>query len=600
MSKPAAVPRQFALNLFASAATALAISLSACTQTDVRPQPENKAEVPADKPRQREEVQPAEQAAAPATAPSPARTIADALWEHRGAELEQRMTRMESLGMPSFAPLPPPFVAPQPDRENYTSLDTNPVQRAAEQPVSTFSVDVDTASYANVRRYLMNGRLPPSDAVRVEELINYFDYGYTPPRDRSVPFSMVTEIAPTPWNTKTHLLHVGIQGWVPEAKPVGSNLVFLVDVSGSMQDPDKLPLVKTALKLLVNELGPKDRISLVVYAGASGVVLEPTRGSDKATILTALDRLEAGGSTNGAAGIELAYAMAKQGWIENGVNRVLLATDGDFNVGVTRFESLLDLVKEKRKTGIALTTLGFGEGNYNDHLMEQLADTGDGNHAYIDSAQEAHKVLVRQREGTLTTIARDVKIQVEFNPAAVAEYRLIGYENRMLKREDFSNDAVDAGDIGAGHAVTALYEVALVGSGGERIEPLRYGDKAGSATTKATELAHLRLRYKRPEDGTSAASHLIERPLPVGDIRAELAGTTPAFRFAAAVAGFGQLLAGGVYGQSFDYTAVERLAQGAGEDRHGDRGEFRKLVQLAGSYSLGARGEIGKLDEMHR
>ena len=476
--------------------------------------------------------------------------------------------------------------------EKYANLDPNPIRRVAEAPVSTFSVDVDTGSYANVRRYLSQGQLPPQDAVRVEELINNFDYAYQVPRDRSQPFAVLTEMAPTPWNAKTHLLHVGIQGWKPESKPVGSNLVFLVDVSGSMQDPDKLPLVKSALKMLLGELGAKDRISLVVYAGASGVVLEPTPGNEQAKIAAALDRLEAGGSTNGGEGIQLAYAMAKQGFIEGGVNRVLLATDGDFNVGVTRFESLLDIVKNQRKSGIALTTLGFGEGNYNDHLMEQLADVGDGNHAYIDSVQEAHKVLVRQREATLTTIARDVKIQIEFNPAQVAEYRLIGYENRMLAREDFNNDAVDAGDIGAGHTVTALYEIALKGSGGESVQPLRYAP-SDKIVDVGNELAHLRLRYKRPGDGADAKSLLIEEPLTRSEIKTDFAQASSAMRLSAAVAAFGQLLSGGVHLQGFDYTSVERLARTVGDDEYGDRAGFRQLVKLAGTLSGQARGKDG-------
>lgn len=486
-----------------------------------------------------------------------------------------------------------PVVIREENTERYADLKPNPIHRVAEDPVSTFSVDVDTGSYANVRRYLTQGQLPPQDAVRVEEMINNFDYAYDVPRDRNQPFAVVTEMAPTPWNGKTHLLHVGIQGWKPDTRPVGTNLVFLVDVSGSMQDPDKLPLVKSALKMLLDELSAKDRISLVVYAGASGVVLEPTPGDQKAKIAAALDRLEAGGSTNGGEGIQLAYAMAKQGYIEGGVNRVLLATDGDFNVGVTRFESLLDIVKGQRKSGIALTTLGFGEGNYNDHLMEQLADVGDGNHAYIDSVQEAHKVLVRQREATLTTIARDVKIQIEFNPAQVAEYRLIGYENRMLAREDFNNDAVDAGDIGAGHTVTALYEIALKGSGGESVEPLRYAPSEKIAQDVGSELAHLRLRYKRPGEGADAKSRLIEKPLMKGDIKSEWAQASKALRLSSAVAAFGQLLSGGVHLQGFDYTAVERLAGSAGDDEYGDRAGFRQLVKIAGSLSGQARGAGG-------
>lgn len=512
-----------------------------------------------------------------------------------GATAPSPLMSAQSLGaVTGFAP------PPAENRERYAHLDANPVRRAAEHPVSTFSVDVDTGSYSNLRRMLRNGQLPPADAVRIEELVNYFDYAYAAPRDASTPFSLSVEMAPTPWNGKTHLLHIGIQGWKPQVPVRGSNLVFLVDVSGSMNDPDKLPLVKTALKLLTQELTAADRVSLVVYAGASGVVLEPTPGDQKATILAALERLAAGGSTNGGAGIELAYAMARQGWIEGGVNRVLLSTDGDFNVGTTSFQTLIDLVETRRKSGVALTTLGFGSGNYNDHLMEQLADAGDGNHAYIDSAQEAYKVLVRQREATLQTIARDVKIQLEFNPAVVSEYRLLGYENRTLQREDFANDAVDAGDIGAGHTVTALYEVTLAGSGGERIQPLRYGQPTAVADGSA-ELAHLRLRYKQPQDGMTAASKLIERPLLRRDVRDDLAGASPQLRLSAAVAAFGQLLRGGVYTGGFDYTAVESLARSAGEDSFGERAEFRQLVRLAqglsGSLGAAQNGHVEQLGD---
>lgn len=583
-------------------ALGIATMLAACSQTASKPVPDAQPRAPeaavdalqhkakteeleARVERDDSAAQPviADARAADAALSRPAPATSEPAREYKRFDLGKSANAPASAYAMTPPPAPPPFVQAA-NTEQYAALDANPVRRSAEHPVSTFSVDVDTGSYANVRRFLTAGQLPPQGAVRVEELINNFDYAYTAPRDRGQPFSVQTEIAPTPWNAKTYLLHVGIQGWVPETKPVGSNLVFLCDVSGSMQDADKLPLVKTALKMLVEELGANDRISLVVYAGASGVVLEPTSGQEKHKILAALDRLEAGGSTNGGAGIQLAYAMARQGWIEGGVNRVLLATDGDFNVGTTRFESLLDLVKQQRSSGIALTTLGFGEGNYNDQLMEQLADVGDGNHAYIDSAQEAHKVLVRQREATLTTIARDVKVQIEFNPEAVSEYRLIGYENRMLQREDFSNDAVDAGDIGAGHTVTALYEIALAGSGGEKVEPLRYRQTVKLADP-SNELAHLRLRYKRPEDGAKAQSRLIERPLLRSQIEKNLADASPALKLSAAVAAFGQLLSGGVHLQGFDYTAVERLAREAGEDRYGDRAGFRQLVKLAGALS---------------
>ena len=491
-------------------------------------------------------------------------------------------------------PLGPSRHAPMiQDRENYHHFEDGSVLRVAEVPVSTFSIDVDTGAYSNLRRFLRSGALPRQDAVRVEEMINYFDYGYAPPPDRSRPFAVHTELAPTPWNGKTHLLRIGLQGWRPQGALPPSNLVFLVDVSGSMGSEDKLPLVKSGLKLLVNELGPRDRIALVVYAGASGVVLEPTPGDQKATILSALDRLESGGSTNGAAGIELAYAMAERAFRRDGINRVLLATDGDFNVGTVDFEQLKDLVEEKRKSGVALSTLGFGTGNYNDHLMEQLADAGNGNYTYVDGLQEARRALVQMRAATLQTIAKDVKIQVEFNPAAVAEYRLIGYENRALKREDFNNDQVDAGEIGAGHSVTALYEIALRGSGGERVDPLRFpalwerptAAIAGTARSHQAELAFLRLRYKAPGGD---ASKLIERSITRADLAGSFAAASESLRFAAAVSAFGQILRGGRYTERYGYEDVLRLARASrGDDATGWKGEFVQLVELA--QSLGTR-----------
>lgn len=501
---------------------------------------------------------------------------------HQLAEQRQKQVRRQAriASGAALASFHPAMTAPMSvDRERYAEVDRNGVTRVAEQPVSTFSLDVDTGSYSNVRRFLSSGRLPPRDAVRVEEMINYFDYAHAGPKDRSQPFSLSSEIAPTPWNDKTLLLQIGVQAWQPSTPPPASNLVFLVDVSGSMHSRDKLPLVKTALKLLSQGMSAHDRISLVVYAGASGVVLEPTAGDDTAQIGAALERLRAGGSTNGGSGIQLAYAMARQAYIEGGVNRVILATDGDFNVGVTRFESLLDLVRQQRESGIALTTLGFGQGNYNDHLMEQLADAGNGNHAYIDTAAEAHKVLVRQRNATLMTVARDVKVQIEFNPQQVAEYRLIGYENRLLAREDFANDKVDAGEIGAGHSITALYEIALKGSGGERIRPLRYGT-GQSEHAGGDEIAHLRLRYK-PMDVAVQNSRLIERPLFKSQVLDSVDASSESFRMAAAVSAFGQLLAGDVNLQRFDYTEVAALSDRIGKDPHGNRAGFRQLVQLA-------------------
>ena len=473
------------------------------------------------------------------------------------------------------------------NRENYAHFDDNPVKRVAEAPVSTFSIDVDTGAYANVRRLLNRGQLPPQDAVRVEEMINYFAYDYPLPTDKSRPFSVTTEIAPTPWNRDTHLLRVGLKGYdvSPERLPA-ANLVFLVDVSGSMNSPDKLPLLKSGLTLLVQQLKARDRVAIAVYAGASGVVLESTPGDQHAKIISALERLSAGGSTNGGAGIRLAYALAEQGYIAGGINRVLLATDGDFNVGTVNFEALKDLIAQKRQSGISLTTLGFGTGNYNDHLMEQLADAGNGNYAYIDTLNEANKVLVSEMASTLQTIAKDVKIQLEFNPAVVAEYRLVGYENRALKREDFNNDKIDAGDIGAGHTVTALYEITLAGGKGARIEPLRYG---GSSVVegKKDELAWLRLRYKLPDANQSL---LIEQPIARATIKRDIAQASPDLRFAAAVAVFGQLLRGGKYTNEFGYEEVLRLAQDArGKDGFGYRGEFTTLVNLAKSLDGGSR-----------
>lgn len=491
-----------------------------------------------------------------------------------------------ALARESFAPNAYDRVAwyPEPaDRENYAHVKDNPVVRVAEQPVSTFSIDVDTGSYANVRRMLTQGRLPPHDAVRVEEMINYFSYHYPVPDKRGQPFRVTTEIAPTPWNANTHLLHIGIKGFEANRKQLPpSNLVFLIDVSGSMSAPNKLDLLKSSLKLLVRQLGKRDRISLVVYAGASGVVLEPTPASEQGKIIAALDQLEAGGSTNGAAGIRLAYAMAEQGFIKNGVNRILLATDGDFNVGTVSIEALKSLIEEKRKSGISLTTLGFGMGNYNDHMMELLADTGNGNHAYIDTLNEANKVLVNELSSTLFTIAKDVKIQIEFNPAVVSEYRLVGYENRMLKREDFNNDKIDAGEIGAGHTVTALYEITLAGKPG-RIDKLRYGASSKPVSGKTDELAHLRIRYKAPNGDKSK---LIEWPLMKADIRQDLNGTSDRFRFSASVAAFGQLLKGGEQTGGFDYDGVLTLARSSrGKDPFGYRGEFINLVGLAKSLS---------------
>jgi Ca-activated chloride channel family protein len=466
-------------------------------------------------------------------------------------------------------------------RENYQHQDDQRVIRVASQPVSTFSIDVDTGAYSNMRRWLNQGQLPPEDAVRVEEFINYFNYDYPYPEDPRVPFQVSTEIAPTPWNSNTRLLRIGIQGYkVPREQVPASNLVFLIDVSGSMNSADKLPLLQQALTMLVGQLDARDSISMVVYAGASGVVLPPTPGNRKADILTALQQLQAGGSTNGAAGIQLAYQMAQQNFIKNGVNRVILATDGDFNVGLASTEELIDLIQRKRKDGIALTTLGFGSGNYNDHLLEQLADEGNGNYAYIDRLNEAKKVLAEELSATLLTIAKDVKIQIEFNPALVSEYRLIGYENRLLNEEDFANDKVDAGEIGAGHRVTALYEISLTGSSGQRLPPRRYqsdsSTRESNTGTFNNELAYLRVRYKLPDE---SVSKLIQAPVMDSGINAR---GSDSFNFAASVAAFGQKLRGGAWLENFSYDAIEALArQSRGSDPHGYRSEFMQLVNLA-------------------
>ena len=500
-----------------------------------------------------------------------------------GARLSRaEMKAVAPAAMVAPAPPPPPMPAyvQHQDTERYAARTDNPVVRTSEQPVSTFSIDVDTGSYANVRRMLTQGIRPPADAVRAEEFINYFDYGHPAPASRETPFRVTTELAPAPWNGKRQLLMIGIKGYdVPKATLPPANLVFLLDTSGSMDEPDKLPLLKKSFAQLVPQLRAQDRVSIVVYAGSAGLVLPPTPGDRHGEILAALEQLQAGGSTNGGEGIQLAYAMARQAFVPGGVNRVLLATDGDFNVGTTSQEALETLVSDQRKSGIALSTLGFGSGNYNDALAEQLADVGDGNHAYIDTLQEARKVLVDEMQSTLLTIARDVKIQVEFNPAQVAEYRLIGYENRVLAREDFANDRVDAGDIGAGHEVTALYEITPAGSGGERLPPLRYASGAGKAPragASAGEVAHLRLRYKLPG---STTSRLIETPIAASALRS---APGESLRFAAAVAAYADALRGGTRmdGWSWDDIAAA-VGAARGRDPWGERAELLRLVHAA-------------------
>ncbi|GGK24080.1 Ca-activated chloride channel family protein [Pseudomonas koreensis] len=517
----------------------------------------------------------------PESAAVPAPAQPQASIQHEALRADDTMAKRSTRSAPiaSFAAMPAPDSYPQgyrdEQREQYQALADNPIHSVAEAPVSTFSADVDTGAYANVRRLLNQGRLPPEGAVRLEEMVNYFPYHYALPSDGS-PFGVTTELAATPWNPHTRLLRIGIKASdrsVAELAP--ANLVFLVDVSGSMDRREGLPLVKSTLKLLVDQLREQDRVSLVVYAGESRVVLEPTSGREKARIRSAIEQLTAGGSTAGASGIELAYQMAQQAFIPNGINRILLATDGDFNVGVSDFDSLKQMAVDKRKTGISLTTLGFGVDNYNEHLMEQLADAGDGNYAYIDNLREARKVLVDQLGSTLAVVAKNVKLQVEFNPAQVSEYRLLGYENRALKREDFSNDKVDAGEVGAGHTVTALYEIVPAGEKGW-LEPLRYGKSQAPVSAKDGEMAMLRVRYQQPEGGKS---RLIERP-----ITSQVVPASEDLRFAAAVAAFSQQLKDARYTGDFSLKDTEALARSArGEDRFGLRSEFVQLVELAQS-----------------
>ncbi|HTN63791.1 MAG TPA: VWA domain-containing protein, partial [Devosia sp.] len=486
---------------------------------------------------------------------------------------------MTEMAMPAPMPSQGP-VATQPSGDEFTAFDESPLRVVANDPVSTFSIDVDTASYAYVRSMLDDGFVPEPDAIRLEELINYFPYDYAPADSAEVPFKPSMAVFPTPWNPKTQLLEIGIKGYVPPAgadKP--SNLVFLIDTSGSMDEPNKLPLLKRAFALLVDQLSGNDTVSIVTYAGSAGVVLEPTKADDKAKILAALDNLSAGGSTAGAGGIELAYRLADQAKVSDGTNRVILATDGDFNVGIDDPDALKDFIKAKREGGVTLSVLGFGRGNLDDATMQALAQNGNGNASYIDTFREARKVLVEEGGATLDMIAKDVKIQVEFNPAVVSEYRLIGYETRALNREDFNNDAVDAGDIGAGHTVTALYEITPVGSGAELVDPLRYGTEATPAAKPAgDEIAFLKMRYKLPNE---TVSQLLEVPVTPSLVYGDINAVSPDMKFAAAVAAFGQKLKGSAYG-AMSWGDIMALAQaGRGEDASGYRAEFMGLVKTA-------------------
>jgi Ca-activated chloride channel family protein len=499
-----------------------------------------------------------------------------------GSRIQQRdltSTAPVTVVAPPGAPPPPAFMPNQENRERYAGEPVATVQSVAEVPVSTFSVDVDTGSYANVRRMLGQGQMPPQASVRTEEMLNYFRYDYPAPRDRAQPFTVSTDMTTSPWNPNTRLLRVGLRGYdLPRAERPPANLVFLVDVSGSMDTLDKHPLVQCSLALVARAMGPRDRVSIVAYAGAAGLVLPAT--GDPSEVVKALARLRAGGSTAGGQGIQLAYRTARENMIEGGINRVILATDGDFNVGVTDNQALIDIVERERASGVTLTTLGFGTGNYNEAMMEQIADHGNGNYSYIDSPREAQKVLQDELASTLFTIAHDVKIQIEFNPNYVSEYRLIGYENRALREQDFDNDAVDAGEIGAGHQVTALYEIVPAGSPGwmpDRRYPENQRRAEGSANG---ELAFLRLRYKLPGEDQS---RLIQQPL-----RSSLIASARAPRgdtaFAAAVAAYGQRLRGDPWLGTFGYADARRLAQSAAGDDWWRR-EFIRLTELAEQHA---------------
>lgn len=515
------------------------------------------------------------------------------------AQRDARDARMTAEVVPAAAPAPAPMAAATPasrpslaykisqpearmqprqaERERYDKVNDNPVKLTARDSVSTLSLDVDTGSYSNVRRFLKQGRLPPADAVRVEELVNYFPYAYPSRPQGSAPFTVTTEAAPAPWNAEHVLLRVGVKAVERNAQAMPpANLVFLIDVSGSMNSQDKLPLVKATLRQLVEQLRPQDRVSIVTYSGREELALAPT--SDKQQILAVVEGLYASGATAGGQALAMAYQQARAAYIQGGINRIVMATDGDFNVGVANVDQLKSTIARERASGVSLTMLGFGQGNYNEPMMQQLAQVGNGNYSYIDSAQEARKVLVEELSSTFNTVAADVKLQLEFNPATVQEWRLIGYENRLLNEADFRNDKVDAVEIGAGKSVTALYELTPVGRAALHV-PRRYESRAAAPAGKGNEFGELRIRYKQPgQDKGVEMQQVIGTqlaPQPSGD-----------WRFAAAVAGFGQLLRGGTYTGPWTYADAAALArQGRGDDPQGWRGEFVQLVELAGGMT---------------
>jgi Ca-activated chloride channel homolog len=464
--------------------------------------------------------------------------------------------------------------------EDYDHIIENKFLSVKQNPLSTFSIDVDEAAYSNVRRFIENGSLPPAGAVRIEEMINYFDYTYSKPTGDE-PFSVNTEISGCPWNPQHRLIHIGLLGKeISFDNLPASNLVFLVDVSGSMDEPNKLPLVQESMKMLIDKLRDQDKVAIVVYAGQAGLVLESTSGRKKGIIKEAIDKLEAGGSTAGGEGIQLAYRIAAENFIKEGNNRIILATDGDFNVGMSSDDELVRLIEEKRKSGIYLSVLGYGMGNYKDNKMQQLADNGNGNHSYIDNINEAKKVLVNEFGSTLFTIAKDVKLQIEFNPEHVAAYRLIGYENRMLAAEDFNDDNKDAGELGSGHTVTALYEIIPAGVKDEfvkSIDSLKYQANERKKTGNSDEVMTIKLRYKKPsEEKSQLIVHTAK------DNQIAISATSDNFRFSAAVAEFGLLLRNSAFKQQSNFHQVISLATSAkGQDLNGYRAEFISVVEKA-------------------
>ena len=536
---------------------------------------------------------PLDQAEAPNVAPAPQLAPHPAAPGYPALPAKRRQGVTSGRGLGGGARRPGPGL-PRPtidglrkekglDRERYQHFVDNPFLRVANEPLSTFSIDVDTASYAMIRRQLQSRQKPVRGAVRIEEMINYFSYSYPEP-EGAHPFSVTTEISSAPWAPKHRLLRVGLKGKnVAPTEIPGANLVFLLDVSGSMQSPDKLPLLKRAFSLLAQQLDASDKVTIVVYAGASGLVLPPTPGSRHTEIMSALDRLRAGGSTNGGDGIRLAYKMAREGFVRGGINRVILATDGDFNVGTTSNSELVDLVESEAKSGVFLTVLGLGRGNYNDSMLEQISGKGNGNYAYVDSLNEARKVLVEQATGTLMTIAKDVKIQVEFNPSEVGAFRLIGYENRVLAHQDFNDDKKDAGEIGAGHTVTALYEIVPPGLPVPRggVDPLRYqSPRPKTPAAGSGELATIKLRYKQPTGDTSQLMSVVAR-----DAGGDLGSASADLRFASAVVELGLLLRSSPYKGSASYAQLLQRAEQVASDEH--RREFVELVRNAQGWLAG-------------